>query len=46
MALTNSLRRKDAVEAGAGIHGRTCLRSSGLDLTGTGERSVNLTHVG
>jgi len=24
----------------------TCLRSSRLDLTGTGERAVNLTHVG
>lgn len=24
----------------------TCLRSGGLDLTGTGERAVNLTHVG
>jgi len=26
--------------------GSTCLRSGSLDLTGTGERAVNLTHVG
>lgn len=31
---------------GSGSLGITDLRSGSLDLTGTGERSVNLTHLG
>jgi hypothetical protein len=37
----------DRVSSGVGwISNITHLRSGSLDLTGTGERAVNLTHVG